>query len=323
MAASDETCSFPSGVVLVDYIYNNARLSSGQTIDALYENLKSVQRLLVINQHDQKHYHFALESYHQARLYCEYRHYHNITTASTQKTFLYFVRTDLSPYLMQASTWEETCTILHEHCIYGIVPAEPPLVSLKDLLLSVYQHLLPASDGERDRVQVGFYRFRQQIDSTLRQMQGEFHLTIPERTPANDETEEEYIENLEYLVYDWETILHKEMNNELNKRMSDSSPLAELEFWHERSIRITSILEQMLADDVMRIIHVLTELESPALSGFENIKSQLQSYLLEATDNYKFLLTIERHLKTLQLAKSLPVVIDMLPNLMQGLKTIW
>lgn len=73
----------------------------------------------------------------------------------------------------------------------------------------------------------------------------------------------------------------------------------------------------------MRIIHVLAELESPALTGFENIKSQLQSYLLEATDNYKFLLTIERHLKTLQRAKNFPEVIDMLPNLMQGLKTIW
>jgi dynein heavy chain len=73
----------------------------------------------------------------------------------------------------------------------------------------------------------------------------------------------------------------------------------------------------------MRIIHVLTDLDSPSLAGFNNIKLQLQSYLLEATDNYKFLLTIERHLKTLQMAKSIQAVIDILPNLMQGLKTIW
>jgi dynein heavy chain len=73
----------------------------------------------------------------------------------------------------------------------------------------------------------------------------------------------------------------------------------------------------------MRIIHVLTDLDSPSLAGFNNIKLQLQSYLLEATDNYKFLLTIERHLKILQMAKSFQAVTDMLPNLMQGLKTIW
>lgn len=73
----------------------------------------------------------------------------------------------------------------------------------------------------------------------------------------------------------------------------------------------------------MRIIHVLTELESPSLSGFHNIQLQLQNYLLESIDNYKFLLTIERHLKILQMAKSFQNVTDMLPNLMQGLKTIW
>jgi dynein heavy chain len=73
----------------------------------------------------------------------------------------------------------------------------------------------------------------------------------------------------------------------------------------------------------MKIIHVLIELDSPSVSGFHSIQSQLQIYLLEATDNYKFLLTIERHLKILQMSKSFQTVIHMLPNLMQGLKTIW
>ena len=73
----------------------------------------------------------------------------------------------------------------------------------------------------------------------------------------------------------------------------------------------------------MRIIHVLSDLDSPSLAGFNNIKLQLQSYLLESIDNYKFLITIERHLKTLQTTKSFQVIIDLLPNLMQGLKIIW
>lgn len=53
------------------------------------------------------------------------------------------------------------------------------------------------------------------------------------------------------------------------------------------------------------------------------MKLQFQTYLLEATDNYKFLLTIERHLKILQMAKSLENIRNILPNLMQGLKIIW
>ena len=172
--------------------------------------------------------------------------------------------------------------IMTENLIYGILPAEQPLVSLREILSQVYQNLLPRerrkqspkckslprtnvlrrrflftgnSGEERDQLRMTFNRFALQIDSTLRQMQGEFHLTTPNKNLLvnTEETEEEYIENLEYLVYDWETILHEEMNNELNKRVVDASPLAELEFWHERSIRITSILEQMTKGETPRL----------------------------------------------------------------------
>lgn len=94
---------------------------------------------------------------------------------------------------------------------------------------------------------MGLDRFCSQIQSTVRQIQGEFTLVIPTKnlSMTGEETEEEYIENLEYLLYDWEGILHEELNNELNRRVIQSTPLAEIEFWHERSIRITSLLEQM------------------------------------------------------------------------------
>lgn len=78
-------------------------------------------------------------------------------------------------------------------------------------------------------------------------MQGEFNLIIPNKSllTNGDETDEEFIETLEYIVFNWERQLQQEMNNELNRRVLNSTPLAELEFWHERSIRITSILEQI------------------------------------------------------------------------------
>ncbi|CAF3159153.1 unnamed protein product, partial [Rotaria sp. Silwood2] len=82
-----------------------------------------------------------------------------------------------------------------------------------------------------------------------------------------DETDEEYIENLEYLVYNWKRTLHEEINNELNKRVINSNPLAELEFWHERSIRVTSILEQMQKG-----------IDSSSLGGFNNIKLQFKNF---------------------------------------------
>ena len=291
----------------------------------MYEDLKEAQRLLVINQYDHKRYYFGLYTIHEARLYCEYYHYHNIT----RKTFVYFIRLDIQQYLIQSSNYDEMSMIMNENIIYGIIPDEQPLESLLEILSSIYNDLLPPASKEEtsqhDQLRLSFNHFRLQIESTLRQIQGEFHLTVPQEYLVfnGEESEDEYIENLEYLVYNWESILQKEMNNEFNKRVFNSTPLDELEFWHERSIRISSILEQMKKDDVMKIIRVLTELDSPSVSGFDSIQSQLQTYLLEATDNYKFLLTIERHLKILQMAKSFQTVIRMLPNLMQGLKTIW
>lgn len=341
----------------MDYVFNNARSSTGDINDIMYENLRNIQRLLVINQYDNKHYHFALKSFHESRLYCEYQHYHNILTI--KKSFIYFIRIDRQQHLLQSSTFDEMNIIMNENIIDGIIPEEQSLQSLFDILSLIYNHLLPPiidqslqnsskeNISERDQLRSSLNRFSLQIQSTLRQMQGEFTLTIPSKNLLiiSEETEEEYIENLEYLLYDWEGILHEEMNNELNKRIIQSNPLAEIEFWHERSIRLTSILEQMkrgyfcfvsyflflpyrkrsfvYLDDVMRIIHILTDLDSPAIAGFNNIKNQLQNYLLEAMDNYKFLLTIERHLKTLQMAKSFQIISQMLPNLMQGLKIIW
>ncbi|UJR10037.1 hypothetical protein I4U23_014260 [Adineta vaga] len=319
----------------MDYVFNNARSSTGDVNDIMYENLRNIQRLLVINQHDHKHYYFALKSFHEACLYCEYEQYHTIL--SIKKPFIYFIRIDSKQNLLQLSTFDEMNSIMNENIIDGIIPEEQSLQSLIDILSLVYNHLLPPitdeslqnssieNIAERDQLRLSLNRFCLQIQSTLRQIQGEFTLIIPTKNLFlnGEETEEEYIESLEYLLYDWEAILHEEMNSELNKRAIESTPLAEIEFWHERSIRITSILEQMKRDDVMRILHILTDLDSPAFASFNTIESQLQTYLLEAMDNYKFLLTIERHLKTLQMAKSFQIVSNMLPNLMQGLKIIW
>ena len=110
---------------------------------------------------------------------------------------------------------------------------------------SVFSSLEDTS--ERDQLRVSLNRFCSQIQSTVRQMQGESILTISTKnlSMSGEETEEEYTENLEYLLYDWEGILHEELNNELNRRVIQPTPLAEIEFWHERSIRITSLLEQM------------------------------------------------------------------------------
>lgn len=139
---------------LVNYVINNARLSSGDIID---ETIQTIQRLLVINEYDNKHYYFELKSFHEARLYCEYQHYHNIG----RKTFIYFIRTDINQYLIQSSTYDEMNLIMNENIIYGIVPDEQPLVSLVEILSLVYNNLLPPVNDQslKSKNVVVYFRF--------------------------------------------------------------------------------------------------------------------------------------------------------------------
>ena len=304
-------------IFLVDFVFNHASLSTGDIIDSLYEDLHNIQRLIVINQFDNKRYQFGLVSIDEVRLFCEYRDYQNCIK---KKNFVYFIRINIQQYLTQLSTFNETNDFMNNELIYGTIADDQPFSSLLDILSFIF-----SAYSFDEQLRSSFHHFQKQIESTQHQIQGEFHLDVPnEYLVYNvDDAEDEYIENLESLVYSWETQLHKEMNKEFNKRMINSTPLDELQFWHQRSIRLTSILEQMKKDDVTKIIHVLTELDSPSITPFNTIQSQLHNYLFEATDNYKFLRTIERHLKVLRTAQSFPTITQMLSNLMQGLKTIW
>ncbi|CAF5192056.1 unnamed protein product, partial [Rotaria magnacalcarata] len=124
----------------IDYVMNYARLSSGDSIDSAYEYLKTIQRLLVMNQYDNKNYYFELKSYRETHLYCEYYHYHNLT----KKTFVYFIRTDIQQYLIQSSTFDEMNLIMNENITYGFIPEEQPLVSLVEILSLIYHDILPS-----------------------------------------------------------------------------------------------------------------------------------------------------------------------------------
>ncbi|CAF3536030.1 unnamed protein product [Rotaria sp. Silwood1] len=131
----------------IDYVINHARLLSGDIINSSYEYLKNIQRLLVINQYDNKNYHFALKSFHQIHLYCEYYHYDNLI----KKTFVYYIRTDIKQYLIQSSTYDEMNLIMNENIIYGIIPEGQPLLSLVDILSFIYKDILPSINEQSSK----------------------------------------------------------------------------------------------------------------------------------------------------------------------------
>ena len=49
----------------------------------------------------------------------------------------------------------------------------------------------------------------------------------------------------------------------------------------------------------------------------------MTKYFIEAKDNVRFLLTLERHFKNLSLGTSFQIVLDTIPSLMNALHMVW
>jgi dynein heavy chain len=99
--------------------------------------------------------------------------------------------------------------------------------------------------------------------------------------------------------------------------------LAELEFWKERYTVLTAINEQLQSKEARVPIQVLNAAGSDVVPGFEFQQQELASNLLEARDISRFLMAVERHLKTLTLSDNYSVMIDSLPQIMEGLQLVW
>ena len=114
------------------------------------------------------------------------------------------------------------------------------------------------------------------------------------------------------------------MEEQLQKQPQGNGPLAEIDFWKERSSNLSSLYEQLKSPAVQHIIAVLKVAGGvSAYSNFEYHRSELNKYYLEARDNVKFLSTLERHFKNLAHGANFAIVLDTVPALMNSLRMVW
>lgn len=84
-----------------------------------------------------------------------------------------------------------------------------------------------------------------------------------------------------------------------------NGPLAEVDFWRERSDTLRALAEQTKLPEMQKTLQVLQEAESEHIGYLRIVLSDLRKYNAEALDNVKFLATLERHLKVCALKKTL------------------
>lgn len=179
----------------------------------------------------------------------------------------------------------------------------------------------------RDEFLITMQKFINHIDLTIRQIEGEVRLKMPDIELPVDlvdaETDDLLINTLESAVYDWETQIGDALEV-LNRRVpKGDGPLAEIDYWKERNISLSGIFEQTKQEKAKRILEILAHVESPAANSFENQRQDLARYYSEAKDNVRFLSTLERHFKNICYGMSFNVVSETIPSMMNALRMIW
>lgn len=76
-----------------------------------------------------------------------------------------------------------------------------------------------------------------------------------------------------------------------------NGPLAEIEFWRERNATLSALYEQTKLPIVRKVLDVIKESESMLVANLQPVLTELFKFHMEASDNVRFLSTVERHFK--------------------------
>ncbi|XP_056602848.1 dynein axonemal heavy chain 10 isoform X1 [Triplophysa dalaica] len=192
------------------------------------------------------------------------------------------------------------------------------------------EHQLPESRGlgeVRDELLSGTYKFLGVLDKTLQQLEGEFKLHIPD---LDLEGEVEgilsslvMVEKLEQCVMNWQTQITIFLEEQKRKKPQGNGPLAEIDFWRERSAVFSCVNEQLKLPVVKKIVDVMIRADSFTVQELEKTIAEISKYYEESANNLLFLRTLERQFKNLVTGVDFKVVFDTIPEIMNGLRLIW
>lgn len=76
-----------------------------------------------------------------------------------------------------------------------------------------------------------------------------------------------------------------------------NGPLAEIEFWRERNATLSALHEQTKLPVVRKVLEVIKESDSMLVANLQPVLTELFKLHMEASDNVRFLSTVERHFK--------------------------
>ena len=173
-------------------------------------------------------------------------------------------------------------------------------------------------------------KFASQLSHALQQVNGSIQLPVPELpVPLGPSThlptlaaDPHVVAAVEHALDEWITLISSVVESEQRKRAPGHDPLSEIQFWRDRNAVLSGLYEQLQYAEVKALIR-LSELASlTSCELFERSVAELLKLYVEAKDNVKFLVTLERHFKALQ-SGQLAAMVDTIPSMMNSLRMVW
>ncbi|XP_004753142.1 dynein axonemal heavy chain 10 isoform X1 [Mustela putorius furo] len=273
---------------------------------------------------------------------------------------VYFLR-NTKEMISEATDMKEAMEIMPETLEYGVISANV-LLFLKNVVCQVFmpalsfnQHKdaslgltsaeipdsiehdadLPSMPGEayhsiqliRDEFLMNIQKFAGSIQRIMQQLEGEIKLEMPsisvEREVSDLAADPEAVEALEQCVINWLNLISAAVEDQLKKTPQGNGPLAEIEFWRERNATLSALHEQTKLPVVRKVLDVIKEADSMLVANLQPVLTELFKLHMEASDNVRFLSTVERHFKNITHGSSFHVVLETIPSMMSALRMVW
>ena len=132
------------------------------------------------------------------------------------------------------------------------------------------------------------------------------------------------LKSLQHAATDWVKSISDVIESEVHQpNLKDTKgPMAEVDFWRQRHVILSGILEQVKTVEIKTSLEILRLDGSPTYSNLQEKINHLTKLSVEATENAKFLSTLERHLRTLT-DGPLDVLVSTIPSLIDGMRMVW
>uniref|UniRef100_A0A2K5ZE37 Dynein axonemal heavy chain 10 n=1 Tax=Mandrillus leucophaeus TaxID=9568 RepID=A0A2K5ZE37_MANLE len=200
-----------------------------------------------------------------------------------------------------------------------------------------YESDLPPMPGEtveyhsiqliRDEFLMNVQKFASNIQRTMQQLEGEIKLEMPtisvEGEVSDLAADPETVDILEQCVINWLNQISIAVEGQLKKTPQGKGPLAEIEFWRERNATLSALHEQTKLPIVRKVLDVIKESDSMLVANLQPVFTELFKLHTEASDNVRFLSTVERYFKNITHGSGFHVVLDTIPAMMSALRMVW